>query len=451
MTILYNISKKMVSKGLALMACLTVALLLSSCQFRKVEWVDFNSFMKSEGSNWFQPYSVVSTSMKDGVPDNCYLPGGYKANEYTNLCNQGVIDESGTAEGSLKTTSTSMANVLQNLIQYHNNEEVVQISGTYLSEDENGKPIKLSGKVLLPLKKPVQRYILVSHYTIGSNAEAPSNCFPMEGVLCANGYAMIFPDYLGYGVTSNKIHPYLSMKLTAKNVLDMYTAVKPYIESLGYKPKYDDIYLMGYSQGGSNTMAVQYMIEDEKYVDVKIKRVFAGGGPYDIVATYNSVITSGKVSYPCAVPLVIQGMNQGSNMGLNMSRLLVPRIADNVDAWFNSKKYTTSQLNQLIGTYKVEEILTEYGRDRTSEDVAVLYKAMKNNSVVGLSFWIPMAPVYMLHSMDDETVPYINAQHAKSAWHESNIQYNVGHYGTHVNTALRFIYSVSTLLKEEEN
>jgi hypothetical protein len=52
--------------------------------------------------------------------------------------------------------------------------------------------------------------------------------------------------------------------------------------------------------------------------------------------------------------------------------------------------------------------------------------------------------------MDDETVPYTNATNAKSRWSNANITYNFGHYGGHVKTCLRFIYSVQTLLKEEE-
>mgnify|MGYP003413361310 CR=1 FL=1 len=64
--------------------------------------------------------------------------------------------------------------------------------------------------------------------------------------------------------------------------------------------------------------------------------------------------------------------------------------------------------------------------------------------------WEPKAAVYIMHSIDDETVPYTNATNAKSKWRNANITYNFGHYGGHVMTCLRFIYSVQTLLIEEE-
>ena len=95
------------------------------------------------------------------------------------------------------------------------------------------------------------------------------------------------------------------------------------------------------------------------------------------------------------------------------------------------------------------KLLTEEAMNQRSDKVAELYKAMTENSIAAQN-WEPEASVYILHSMDDETVPYTNATNAKSRWSKANITYNFGHYGGHVKTCLRFIYSVQTLLKEEE-
>jgi hypothetical protein len=95
------------------------------------------------------------------------------------------------------------------------------------------------------------------------------------------------------------------------------------------------------------------------------------------------------------------------------------------------------------------EILTEEAMDQTSWKVSELQKAMVANSITSFN-WIPEAPIYIMHSMDDETVPFANATNAKAKWSYSNITYNFGHYGAHVMTCLRFIYSVKTLLEQEE-
>lgn len=103
----------------------------------------------------------------------------------------------------------------------------------------------------------------------------------------------------------------------------------------------------------------------------------------------------------------------------------------------------------MIGTTVTHEILTKEGMNPTSVKVAELYKAMTENSIANQA-WLPHASVYMMHSMDDETVPYTNATNAKQSWGSANITYNFGHYGSHVKTCLRFIFTVRNLIEEEE-
>jgi hypothetical protein len=95
------------------------------------------------------------------------------------------------------------------------------------------------------------------------------------------------------------------------------------------------------------------------------------------------------------------------------------------------------------------ELLTKEAMDQKSANVAELYKAMTDNSIISMD-WTPQASVYMMHSIDDETVPFTNAANAKSKWKDANITYNFGHYGGHVITCVRFIFTVQTLLQQEE-
>ena len=138
----------------------------------------------------------------------------------------------------------------------------------------------------------------------------------------------------------------------------------------------------------------------------------------------------------------------GNGIDLNISDFLQPWIMENLDSWINSKSYTVAQLKTMMGTTHTSDILTEKGLDRTSNEVSELYKALSSNSVLALN-WVPSAPVYMFHSMDDDVVPFINASKAKTKWTDANIQYNFGYYGSHIKGALRFILSVKTWLKEE--
>ena len=362
-----------------------------------------------------------------------------------------VIGGSDSNEGvsaPKRASAVSMASIMQRLLDFTSGKHVIELVGVYESVDVDGNPITLSGKVLLPADGKIKRCILVSHYTISSNAEAPSNTFPIEGILVKLGYAMIVPDYIGYGVTADMVHPYLVMDVTAKNVLDMYEAVIPFLEKAGCQPENDYIYLMGYSQGGATTMAVQHLIEHHDE-DVKIRRVFAGGGPYDVKATFDRFVETDTASYPCAVPIMMQGMVVGNKLDLDMKEMMAPYIYDNLDEWVNSKRYTPSQINKLIGSNVTHELLTSKGMDRTSKEVSEFYKAMTNNSILTYA-WTPKAPVFMMHSINDDVVPYENAIRAKNKWQGANIQYSLGYYGNHVATCVRFVFAVQTLLINEE-
>ena len=416
-------------------------LLLTSCQVGEWHYVDFTDIPSNPGM--FRVVSQRNTDMQQltSDPNQLALWGFNVLDDTTRIAQPNIHNPK-------RASSVAMNHVVQNLLDFGNMTTAIELSGIYPSIDIDGNPITLSGKVILPAKGPVKRYILVSHYTIASNREAPSNIFSLEGLLVKLGYALIIPDYIGYGVTADLIHPYLVMDVTARNVLDMYKAVVPFMKAAGREPEHDDIYLMGYSQGGATTMAIQHMIEhhDEP---IKIRRVFAGGGPYDIKYTYDQFVETNFVSYPCAVPIMMQGMVVGNKLNLDMRTMMASNIFDNLNPWVNSKRYTTSQINALIGTQVTSDLLTPIGMNRQSKEVSELYKAMTENSILTYS-WTPKAPVFMFHSMDDDVVPFENAMRAKSKWKNANIQYSFGHYGNHQLGCVRFIYTVQILLKNDE-
>lgn len=424
--------------------------MLTSCHFREQEFVDFANIEAAKGLS-FKVIGQHETNLEEGLPTNCYLPDGSSVNEWSEESEESTESASPAIR---KTSSVTGTAIVQELLRYGNQCHVTEIAGTYPSIDLNWDTVILSGKVMLPRGQRPKRLILVSHYTVCSNAEAPSNCFSLEGILVRMGYGLIIPDYMGYGVTAKQVHPYLVMDLTARNVLDMYHAVKPWLKAVGMEPEQPEIMLMGYSQGGANTMAVEHLIETEYWADgdpqqVKIHRVFAGGGPYDVKATYERFVNTDTAGYPVAVPLVLQGMIKGNNLNIELSDMMQGWLCDKMDEWVNSKKYTTAQINRLINTRVSHEILTEEAMNQTSEKVAELYKAMTENSVVSYN-WQPKASVYIMHSMDDETVPYTNATSAKDRWRNANITYNFGHYGSHVATCVRFLFAVQSLLDQEE-
>ena len=97
----------------------------------------------------------------------------------------------------------------------------------------------------------------------------------------------------------------------------------------------------------------------------------------------------------------------------------------------------------LMNAKNVHDVMTETGMDKHNPSTARLYKALMINSVLDFR---PQHPIYMFHSKDDETVPFVNAQRAEKYFKGWDITFDFDHYGAHGMGALRFIINVSKQL-----
>lgn len=393
-------------------ACLTVA-----CIKPKVEFVDFDTFKVT---------AVNSTNV--AMPDGTVNP---------------EVRFMESEEPETKVAVTSVARLVSDLLGSINSNNVIHVSGTYTGHDIDGKPITLSGKLLIPRDGKIKNLVIVSHYTIGANYECPSECFPMEGLVAAKGYAVVIADYIGFGVTANRVHPYMHVESTARSVVDMALAVKPYLKKIGREPESEKVILMGYSQGGSTTLAVMRMIQREYREVFPIQKVYCGGGPYDLAATYDKAMADDVTGIPCAIPMILQGVNEGLGLGLDYADFFRPRLLANYNEWINSKRYTVNQMNRLMGAKALHELMTDAGRDKRNPSTARFYKGLLVNSVLDFT---PEAPIYMFHSTQDQTVPFVNAQRAEVFFKGYNIDFDFGEYGVHSMGAIRFIMHVATEL-----
>ena len=399
-----------------LLFLLLAAALATACRHPEVEFVDFNTFkvLSVQTADVFRPDGTLNPIVR--------------------------VMEEPDADISTKIASTNLNGIVRDMLGEINCNTLYHIAGTYKGHDLDGSPLTLSGKLLLPKKGPIKNLLIVSHYTIGANYEAPSETFPMEGIFATKGYAVVCPDYIGFGVTANRVHPYLHVESTARSVVDMALAVKPYLEHLGRAPESNEVILAGYSQGGATTLAVMDLIQDE-YSDVfPLKKVYAGGGPYDLAATYDISMEWDKTGIPCAIPMIVQGINAGEGLGLKMSDFFQPDLLAHYDEWINSKNYTVKEINTLMKASSLHEIMTPQGRDKTSTETARLYQALMFNSVLNFA---PHAPIYFFHSREDKTVPFVNAERAEDWFKGYNVHFDFGEYGAHAMGCVRFLINVS--------
>lgn len=308
----------------------------------------------------------------------------------------------------------------------------------YPSTDVKGNPITLSavafwlgyfdGGVWNDLRP--DNICLMEHYTITSDAEAPSNSFALEMFITGNTLT-IMPDYIGYGITKELPHPYLNHDVCAINSLDALTAGYDLFNekgkcgmSQGWK-----LYLAGASQGAGNAIAVHKYLDT--HLELATKWNFAStncsSGPYSPVATIDKYLADGKVAYPVVFPLVMKTMFESypdimegftEEMAYSQNYLAVK---DEIERMIASKEHNTAAINQVFiekvrktvdasladGEIYLTDILSPEMLDKESAICKALYQCLEKNDLT--KGWVPVHPMKLHYSLLDMVVPHENS------------------------------------------
>ena len=282
----------------------------------------------------------------------------------------------------------------------------------YPSVDPFGNPCTLSGvisvdKSLIEDDKPFNGILLYNHFTIYATTQAPSRGaieFPSGAAL--TDFIVVSPDYYGFGITEKEPQAYCISRANGRASLDAYLAAKRLIEDLEVK-KGADFVIAGYSEGAQTTMAVLREIS-ERHPEIKVKRAFAGDGPYDITSTYDAIAT-GETEMPSTVCNVLWAYNHYFRLGYDIHDYLKDPVASNFDDWFLSKKYKRRALDEeLIRTKKTSDLCTEAVLDASSPLSRQFKAAFSADALT--SGWTPRSDfdIMLFHDTRDDVVPVDN-------------------------------------------
>ena len=260
---------------------------------------------------------------------------------------------------------------------------------TYRTEDAQGALTTASGLIALPLKpqsdtrpSPVISY---QHATTFSNDNAPSRKLeagepPMA--LASQGYIVVAADYVGFGASTDRPHPYLQARPTARAVIDMLSAAQTWRTQNAVADN-RQLYLVGYSEGGYATMAAQREMQRSQHPLLgQLQASLPASGPYDLQTTLDKLLLRVRDEYPAIAWLLKPGTlkHLGSTVRAEVRRALVRElIPDDADVSYDAR---------FIDVYLADDTDT-----------------LKQNHSVHWG-WTPTAPVYLFHGRDDQTVPY---------------------------------------------
>jgi pimeloyl-ACP methyl ester carboxylesterase len=304
------------------------------------------------------------------------------------------------------------------------NKKIKVVSIIYNTLDPKGKPILASGAIFFPSADvDYQRKgtILGVHYTLGANYEVPSQKMAVtEGLFSLFGFAVVAPDYIGYGASKDLVHPYYDVICTGQACADMLLAAKEYFASISRKMSHK-ITVMGYSQGGQASLSFLKFVETQPlYQDAfVIDQVFAGGGAYDLIKSYDTFVAKDYSSQPVTIPLLVLGMNYGDSLDLQLNKMFAPHLLLYYDDWIISKKYTTDEVTAMMGETKLTKIMAPEAFDTLDPNTQKFRKALRNNSLIvygKIKGWVPRAKITLLHATKDTIVPYENTESAYEAF-----------------------------------
>lgn len=323
-------------------------------------------------------------------------------------------------------------------------------SCTYQSVDQHGEAITLSGRIHMPKSGRAERIILCPHYTITANRECPSEGGAMEAkFLASDKYVLVMPDYIGYGCTVERVHPYLDVHLTVQNTLDMLLATQEYLRQNDLLPQSDSILIVGFSQGAAVAVGCLQQIEEQQLCPVK--KCYASSGPYDVAATYDLNVERDYVGMAFVIPAFVMGTNEAYDLGIHPDTIFTPWMLKRYE-YALSKEHGIIASAIHLGKGKLSKYLSPTGLDKTRGEQVRLYEGYLRSSLLHIdstdtiiSNWKPAAPLYLMHSTNDELVNFECAEHLRTMFEKNGattVEYDFGKYGGHLSSMLRFFREI---------
>ncbi|MBK6265472.1 hypothetical protein JKA74_10525 [Marivirga sp. S37H4] len=294
------------------------------------------------------------------------------------------------------------------------NFDVEAYKVTYLTPNYDGTEVEASGLVLIPQVEGAVKLTSFQHSTLAKSNDpqidqehrAPSYLSSenaeiyLSAVLYAsNGYLISSADYIGYGSTSEMFHPYEHAQTAATTCFDMLLATKELAESLSVNMT-DELFLIGYSQGGNSTMALHKYIEENHAAEFPITRSAMGAGAYHKSAVGDYIF------------------NFQGDLGFSISLYLW--VLDSYDRiylqkgipYYLNEPYASEVVDNgyfAISSSNPQEVFTDTFIDDINDPNSDFRDALADNDIHD---WKAIAPIKLYHSLEDKLVPYFNSADA---------------------------------------
>lgn len=284
---------------------------------------------------------------------------------------------------------------------------------TYQTPGVDGALVTASGALYLPVGASGPLPVLVyQHGTVRSRDDVPSRLANGgEGQLvgatyAADGFAVVLPDYLGYGASTAPYHPYLHAATEAGAAVDLLRAASVAAAGAGAALDAGQVFVTGYSQGGHAAAALQRALERDYASEFTVRAAAPMSGPYDLSGTAARLLTTNPSYAPSVVYGALLGasMTRTYNLAADLSAVFVPPH-DATAAALVAGSVSSAQLAALPPTIRAEfqpALLAALAADSAHP----FWRALRDNDELD---WAPRAPTRLYFGGADRDVDPSNA------------------------------------------
>jgi predicted esterase len=284
----------------------------------------------------------------------------------------------------------------------------------YQTIDAEGNPVQASGLVVIPVATNSLPILSFAHGTILNANDVPSKMgsgYQAGMLFAAEGYVTTLADFVGLG-SSEGLHPYMHAKSEATASIDMLRAARTICSEQG---AYLDgrVFISGYSQGGHVALATQKYIESDYSDEFIIKACAPLSAPADLSGIMLDTLLMQKAYIePSFLPYILFAYNPIYKMYSNLNDIFVSPYNSTLQNYFTAgTTFDLSAVSTILPASRVptDILKPEILQDALSNANNPIRLALADNNLYD---WTPKAPIYLIASAGDVTVPASNSQKA---------------------------------------
>lgn len=284
---------------------------------------------------------------------------------------------------------------------------------TYETITPRGDKTHATGLICLPINCPSPLGVIsVQHGTIVLKSDAPSYSSDSSEALISivaagMGYVSVIGDYLGLG-GSPGFHPYCHAGSEATASIDILRTARKVCADKEIVPS-DRLFLIGYSQGGHSTMALQREIETRYAKEFNIMASAPLAGPYDLSGTMADDFLSPEPMSAMGYLVYIMTAYQHVYKLVasdSVDEFLLPPYNETLPPLLDGM-HSTDEIDAVLPERLDQILRPEYLAALRNDPNHPLRVALRDNDTC--RGWAPKAPMRLWHCSGDHDVPYRNS------------------------------------------